>query len=186
MREQRDTRWVPATAATSVKIGMVDYAGPVLDPGFVLDLGPGSAVPLDRFLDEVEASELPGYSAEEIEGKDVATRATADQYLIELTMPQLVGINPGGKFRNCLRYPAQSAAQIKTSPDSDGTNPETVEIRNRGDATLNVSLSRFGDPPGYPIGGVNPRSIAWLALPVIDSPPPWTVTAAGPFSVCYR
>jgi hypothetical protein len=186
MREQRDTRWVPATASTSIRIGMVEYAGPVLDPGFVLDLGPGSAVPLDRFLDQVEASGLPGYPAEEIEGKDAVTRATADQYLIELTAPPLVGFNPGGSFRKCVRYPARSAARIKPRLDGSGTGPKTVEIRNRGDAVLNVGLGRFADPPGFPLGGVNPRSMAWLVLPGIDSPPRWRVEGDGPFSVCYR
>jgi len=185
MREQRDTRWVPATAATSVKIGVAAYAAPVLDPGFVLDLGPGSAVPLDRFLDEIEASGLPGDSAGEIEGKDPVTRADADRYLIELTAPQLVGVNPGVSAKKCHRYPARSTAPIMTAPEADRAGPQSIEIRNRGAVILNLSLSRFGDPPGSPIGGVNPRSTAWLELPVIDSPPPWTVEGDGPFSVCY-
>ncbi|MBN8868869.1 MAG: hypothetical protein J0H66_03200 [Solirubrobacterales bacterium] len=185
MREQRDTRWVPATAATSLKIGMVEYAGPALDPGFVLDLGPGSEVPLDRFLDQVEASGLPGYSADEVEGKDAVTRATADQYLVELTAPQLVGVYPGGSFERCVRHPARSAAQVRPGRDPVGRT-ETIEIRNHGNAVLNVGLSRFGDPPGYPLGSIRVRSMAWLELPQIDSSPRWTVEADGPFSVCYR
>jgi hypothetical protein len=185
MREQRDSRWVPASASTSVKIGMVAYASPTLDPGFTLDLGPGSEVPLDRFLDRVEASGLPGYTAEAIEGKDVLTRASADQYLIELTFPQLVGFDPGGSFEHCVKYPARRAATINPRHDVGGPSPEIVEVRNRGNEVLNVGLSRFGDPPGYPLGSIRAGSMAWLELPVIDSPPPWTVEGDGPFSVCY-
>ena len=56
---------------------------------------------------------------------------------------------------------------------------DPVRIVNRENAVLAVSVSRFGDPPGIPIGSIYPRSRAWLTLPLDGSSLPWQVTLGG-------
>lgn len=179
MKDQSRTRWVPSSTWTSTYLGMAAYAGAANKPDRVLNLGPGSEIPIDRYLDEVDASGSPGFSAREIEAKDATIRATADQNLIELTGPIVSGFSPGGAFGEC-----QEIATGKTIPIKPGT--EAVEIKNLKDKVLNVGLSRFGDPPGYPIGSILASTMGWLELPQINQSPPWRVTGDGPLTICYR
>ena len=179
MSEQSRDRWVPVSTSTSTYLGMVAYAGEANDPELVLNLGPGSEVPIDRFLDQVKTSGSPGYSAGEIQSRDAGVRAAADQDLIELTKPLLSGFNPGGNFDRCREYPPDVTVAVRSGV-------RVIEIRSLGDQILNLGLARFGDPPGYPIGSTHAGSMGWLEIPAIDDPPPWQVTGDGPFAVCYR
>lgn len=179
MSDQSRDRWVPVSTSTSTYLGMVAYAGEANDPELVLNLGPGSEVPIDRFLDQVKTSGSPGYSAGEIQSRDAGVRAAADQDLIELTKPLLSGFNPGGNFDRCREYPPDVTVAVRSGV-------RVIEIRSLGDQILNLGLARFGDPPGYPIGSTHAGSMGWLEIPAIDGPPPWQVTGDGPFAVCYR
>ncbi len=179
MSDQSRDRWVPVSTSTSTYLGMVAYAGEANDPELVLNLGPGSEVPIDRFLDQVKTSGSPGYSAGEIQSRDAGVRAAADQDLIELTKPLLSGFNPGGNFDRCREYPPDVTVAVRSGV-------RVIEIRSLGDQILNLGLARFGDPPGYPIGSTHAGSMGWLEIPAIDDPPPWQVTGDGPSAVCYR
>lgn len=180
MKDQAEGRWEPATVWTATYLGVVAEAGEAVDPATVINLGPGSEIPVDRFLDEVEASGNPGFTVKEIEAEEDWVRAYADETLVNLTGIQLIGIEPEGPaFANCSSHPAGTVVPLR---EDDGL----VEIRSEGDAELGVSLSRFGDPPGRMVGSTFAGSMGWLDLPEISEGPPWKVTADGPFAVCHR
>lgn len=179
MKEQAETRWRPASDWTRTYLGTVAYAGAEARPDLVLDLGPGSAVPVHRFLDEIEASGTPGLTGDQLEGADAGLRAQADQILVDATGPLLSGEKPASGFGGCVTHAANATATVDGSAD-------TVEVRSLGSQDLAIGLNRFGDPPGISVGSVIAGSKAWLLLPRIDSPPDWKLTGDGRFAVCYR
>lgn len=172
MREQAETRWKPSVVSTQVSLGAIATAGGAARPDYVLELTSVS-VPIDRFVDEVESSGSPGYSPAEIAGLDPSQRALADQTLVDVLGLELSGVDPAPDARECRTESAPAGTPIPVNP---GT---TSRIRNLENRQLNVSVSRFGDPPGIPVGGTYPRSWAWLALPRDESTRPWQVTLDG-------
>jgi hypothetical protein len=172
MREQAETRWKPSVVSNQVSLGAIATAGDAARPDYVLNLT-SVTVPIDRFRDEVESSGSPGYSPEEISGLDPARRGLADLTLVDVLGLTLQGADPAPDARECRTVPAPAGVPVPVNP---GT---TSRIRNLENRQLNVSISRFGDPPGIPVGATFPRSWAWLALPLDGSTRPWQVTFDG-------
>lgn len=172
MREQADTRWKPSVVSSQVSLGAIALGAENARPDYVLDLG-SVAVPIGRFRDEVEASGSPGYSTDEIAGMDPAYRELADRTLIDVLGLELSGVDPGAPPGACRTVPAAAGTPVPVNP---GTTSKIVNLENR---ELTVAASRFGDPPGNPVGSTYPRSWAWLTLPSDDSSRPWQVTLDG-------
>lgn len=180
MREQARERWVPSSTWTSTYLGTVAYAGDAASPDLILELGSGSEVPVRRFLEEVDASGSPGLSPEELISRDAGLRGQADRFLVDLTGLGLTGERPVTGPGRCGRHRAGSAVTL-------GHPGDVVKIRSIDPSRdLELGLSRFGEPPGVPIGAVIAGSRAWLALPEIDLPPDWKLTGDGPFAICQR
>jgi hypothetical protein len=172
MREQADSRWKPASVSTRVSLGAIAMAKEAARPDYVLDLG-SVKVPVHRYLDEVEASGSPGFPAGEIAGMDAAYRGLADQTLVDVEGIGLAGENPGRAAGQCSTVRARAATPVPVNP---GT---VTEVLNREPRVLSVSVARFGDPPGVPVGSSLARSSAWLTLPLDGSTRPWQVTLDG-------
>lgn len=178
MREQAEERWRPASDSTRVYLGAVAFAGDAARGDLVIALGPGSEIPLDRFLEEIESSGSPGYSSTEIGTGEAALRSRADQNLIEVTGPALAGSPAHDRFGRCERHPAGSAVTLPNDRSE-------FEVRNLNpNRDLGLSLSRFGDPPGLPLSSVIAGSKAWLQLPEISREPGWTLTGDGTLALC--
>lgn len=175
MRDQAETRWKPSAIANQTSLGATVIAGNSARDDYVLDLGFGTVVPVDRFRDEVAASGSPGYSSAEIAELDPGLRGLADATLIDTIGIQVSGLDPG---------PAPGACRVERVPAGEPVtiNPSAVPVKiiNPGRQDLQVALSRFGEPPGSPVGSVFAGSHAWLSLPPDNSTLPWRVTYASP------
>ena len=173
MQEQADSRWKPSAVSNQVTVGAIAIAGEAARDDFELQLS-SVTVPIERFLDEVASSGSPGYSADEISELDAPYRGLADQTLIDVEGLFLSGVRPGQPAGECTQMLVGPETPVPVNPSVD-----PVRIVNRENAVLAVSVSRFGDPPGIPIGSIYPRSRAWLTLPLDGSSLPWQVTLGG-------
>ncbi len=171
MRDQAEARWKPSAVANQVSLGAIALAKDAARPDFVLNLVSVS-VPIERYLDEVDSSGSPGYGAEEIAGLDAAHRGLADQTLIDVEGLQLSGEGPG-LAQSCRLLPATPGTPITVYPG------QVAAVSNPENRVTTVAVSRFGDPPGFAVGSILPRSRAWLTLPADGSTRPWQVTLDG-------
>jgi hypothetical protein len=156
-----------------VTIGAIAIAGEAARDDFELQLS-SVTVPIERFLDEVASSGSPGYSADEISELDAPYRGLADQTLVDVEGLLLSGLRPGPPAGDCSQMLVGPGNPVSVNPSAD-----PVRIVNRENSVLAVSLARFGEPPGVPIGSIYPRSRAWLTLPLDGSSLPWQVTLGG-------
>lgn len=173
MRDQARDRWKPSAISNQVTLGAIAIAGDAARPNFVLNLSSVS-VPIARFQDEVASSGSPGYSDAELARMDAAYRGLADQTLIDTEGLILSGTGPALTGSGCQTTTPKTGGAVAVFPSE---NP--VLIINRENTDLEVSLARFGDPPGSPIGSIDPGSRAWLTLPPDDSTRPWQISLGG-------
>jgi len=172
LRDQAESRWKPSSIANRVVLGAVTTAGEAARPGYALDLTSVS-VPVERYLDEVRASGSPGYSPERIAGMDGAHRGLADRALVDVEGIALSGQDPGPPGSGCRAANAGPGAALELQPGA------VSKVINREGRQLAVSLARFGDPPGVPVGSALAGSRAWLTLPRDGSGRPWRVSLDG-------
>lgn len=173
MKDQRDTRWEPSAVANKVSLGAITVAGDAARPDYELKLV-SVTVPVQRFNDEVADSGSPGFSDEEIATMDPAYRGLADQTLIDALGLQPSGDDPGQPAGPCLSRKVAAGIPVQVNP-----SVTPVRIINRENRILGVSLARFTDPPGLPLGSILPESRAWLNLPLDNSSRPWQLTLDG-------
>lgn len=174
MREQAEERWQPSSQSLRVSLGAIVVAGESAREDYVLDLGFHTAVPIARFREEVAASGSPGYAADELPDLDPAHRGLADAVLIDTIGIRLSGLDPGISPGSCRTEALPAGAPFAIEPSF-----APLMVINPGGEALPVSLARFGDPPGMPVGSILPRSHAWLTLPPDGSSLPWQLTSGG-------
>lgn len=171
MRDEAEARWKPSAIVNQTSLGAIAIAGEAVRDDYTLQIGLEEPVPISRFREEVAASGSPGYSADEIQGLDPALRGMADSTMIDAIGIEVAGVDPGVPGANCqtANIPAGSPVQV---------NPSMIPLKliNPGREVAQVMVSRFGDPPGSPVGSIYSSSWAWLTLPPDSSTLPWQVT----------
>lgn len=184
MEREATERWEPASFAARLSLGAIDLAGPAIAPGYQIDLRTNPdrdrLIPIGLYRETTDRHGSPGLPEAEIAAAPAASRAWADALIIEAT-GIVVSASPRGAAGACLRVRGQGGV---FGPYEAG--PGSYVINNGGKGELGVSLTRFADPPGQPVGSILPRSFAGLDLPLDAATRPWRInfTGEGPVSVC--
>ncbi|HMT05374.1 MAG: hypothetical protein KDB48_02055 [Solirubrobacterales bacterium] len=184
MEEQASERWHPASQASRIALGALDIAGPAVQPGYQIDFRVNAEedqlIPIELYRESSARHGSPGMDINEIAGSEAADRAQADSVLIDATGIHLDGlVGPVAGRCRPIRGTEGIFGPLELGPGMH-------LILNRGRSELAVTLSRFSDPPGLPVGSILPESRVGLDLPRDNSTRPWNAyfSGAGPVSVC--
>lgn len=184
MERQATDRWQPASLSTRTALGALDLAGAAIKPDYQVDLRTNREedrlIPISLYRETTAEHGSPGLTAPEIQAADPAHRAQADALMIDASGIVLNGF-PSAVSGPCLRVRGSGGVHGPYE-----AKPGSYLILNGGRTPLTVSMSRFSDPPGQPIGPVLPVTGAGLNLPGDEPGLPWLLffTGAGPVTVC--
>jgi len=157
-------------------------ADPELDPATVLE---GSSLlrypfgvlrelgerPMERLAAAVERYGPVGFSIDELRGKQEATRARADAFLVGALG---IGLEPASSTGECLEVEAEPGAGVRFQlpPGAD----VTLEPRGGGGA---VAARRFAGETGVELGRLESGQAARLELPDDGLADGWQLSAPG-------
>jgi len=135
-------------------------------PGTPIALGAG----LDYFTSVVRYGS-PAMSIAEVEAQSPAARTVADEVLVTAGSVAILPYDeqPPAR-RSCPHVDAGESFSLPTGISA---------IKPVGTAPVNVSIARFSDPPGVPLGTLEPGSWSVIAINPDRDPDPWRATLSG-------
>ncbi len=177
MSDKAHERWEPAADYTRATLSGVERSAPDYPAGQTFRPGTSFDVPVEDYLQAVEAHGSPAFSEGELRGMGPPFRLTADASLISSSNIAITGDPP--TFADLTCRALQPSQTLKLGPGS-------YSVANLGLTDLAVSAAQFSDPPGILIGSVLPNATAGLSLPDGSSTSRWTLSFAGkgPLRIC--
>lgn len=133
-----------------------------------LSYGPGR----DEYIEAVARFGSPAYDLDQIRSLDPDERIRADDSLRQTYGLGLAPGYPPPSSRTCSRVASGSTFRIPAGG---------VLLHVSGDKPVNLSVSRFSDPPGIPIGTLYSSTWSLLKIPEDAAPDPWRAApTSGP------
>ncbi len=171
--EGRDSRI--NLAMLELRLGLEPGAdGPSTQAPAFAALSPGTPFPEGAalpYFNSVTRYGSPAMTVAEVSAEPPAQRAGADATLVAAGSAtiQAVDENPLADER-CDRIEAGGSVALPTGFSA---------LEPSGDAPVDVTVSRFSDPPGIPLGSLEPGRWSVIAIGADRDPDPWRATLIG-------
>ncbi len=163
-------------------LGALEVAGDRVGPDYVIPLA-GPPVSFGDYERAASAHGTPALDESQLHGESIG--AIADTALVTAMR---ISLSPpvGGQGSIAERGCDDFSAAVLTSGGRRLDPGQVVVLTSAGAATKQVTLSRFGPPPGVGVGRLAPGETRRLAIPADNSPRPWLLSAdgGGPLRIC--
>jgi hypothetical protein len=181
LKQEYDGSWRPFAESTRATLGAVELAGDRADPGFQVSFPPTLRVGARTYLDTVRRFGSPADDEAQLIAASPADRAEADLTLAQALGLALVEPQPGLRTVGCQPLKASGSGETGVTLLHGG-----FTLANRGNAAVEVMLSRFADEPSVDLGPLPAGVTTSLTIPVDGSPRPWNLAleGSGPLRLC--
>jgi hypothetical protein len=165
-------------------LGALEIGGDRVSPDFLVPMD-GPPLTYGEYARAAEVYGTPAYGEAELSGALIG--AKADETLVAALGISLLRQASGQSLAGapqCNRYGGAELTSHRLAIEPG----KTVTLADAGSRPLQVTLARFGPPPGVVVGGLAPGGTGPLAIPSDDSARPWLVgiEGRGPLRVCFR
>lgn len=164
-----------ALAMMELRLGLEPGAdGPSDDAPDFTSFRPGAPIPLGaglEYFNSVPRYGSPAMSVAEVRAQPPAVRAAADTTLVAAGGIAIVPVDERPPDRvGCGRVEAGRGFPLPAG---------IAALKPGGPAPVEVSVSRFSDPPGVALGSLEPGRWSVIAVGADRDPDPWRATLSG-------